>query len=236
MTVYAFDMDGTLTPARRPMEEGFARRFLPWLRAHRAYVITGSDLPKVREQAPHEVLEALEGIFCSMGNVLWQGGREVYRRDFVPQEELLSELERLRAATAYPHALYPGYLEKRTGMLNFSIVGRECPYDERLRYRDWDDAHGERRRIRQLLTAAFPDYDVSLGGDISVDIVPRGCGKGQVAARLHEAAGGEDIVFCGDRTFEGGNDHDLMLALQAYPRTRSVQVTGPGEVAKLLGI
>lgn len=30
MTIYVFDMDGTLTPARLPMTENFAQRFYEW--------------------------------------------------------------------------------------------------------------------------------------------------------------------------------------------------------------
>ena len=34
MTIYVFDMDGTLTPARKPMTDEFAKAFLPWLKAN----------------------------------------------------------------------------------------------------------------------------------------------------------------------------------------------------------
>ena len=36
MTIYIFDMDGTLTPARKPMTEDFKTEFLPWLKKHTA--------------------------------------------------------------------------------------------------------------------------------------------------------------------------------------------------------
>ena len=35
MTIYVFDMDGTLTPARKVMTEDFAKAFLPWLNSLR---------------------------------------------------------------------------------------------------------------------------------------------------------------------------------------------------------
>lgn len=56
--IYMFDMDGTLTPARKPMEEDFAKCFLPWLQKNKAFIVTGSDIAKVLEQLPSDVVNA----------------------------------------------------------------------------------------------------------------------------------------------------------------------------------
>ena len=59
----------------------------------------------------------------------------------------MAKLEEFRQNTAYPHTLYPNYIELRAGMLNFSVLGRDCPYEERLRYQKWDAEHHERLRL-----------------------------------------------------------------------------------------
>ena len=87
--IYMFDMDGTLTPARKPMEEDFAKCFLPWLQKNKAFIVTGSDIAKVLEQLPSDVVNAFSGIYCAMGNDLWRKGDFVYHHDFVPAPELL---------------------------------------------------------------------------------------------------------------------------------------------------
>lgn len=46
MTVYVFDMDGTLTPARLPMTAEFAIHFYEWQKNHKSFIATGSDLKK----------------------------------------------------------------------------------------------------------------------------------------------------------------------------------------------
>lgn len=225
-----FDMDGTLTPARKPMEESFAKRFLPWLQKNKAFIVTGSDIAKVVEQLPSDIINAFSGIYCAMGNDLWRKGSFIYHHDFIPEPELLADLERCRAITAYPNTLFPNYIEKRTGMVNFSILGRDCPYEERERYNRWDKTAGERLRIQKELSLRYPHYDFVLGGTISIDIIKKGCGKGQVAAHLRKTHPDEGITFFGDKTFPGGNDYELAAALHQLPGTKVIQVNTPDDV------
>ena len=230
MTIYVFDMDGTLTPARKPMTDDFAKAFLPWLNSNKAFIATGSDFAKVEEQMPKDVISAFTGIYCAMGNALWQKGDFTYLRDIEPEQEMLEDLENLRQSTKYPYTLFPNYIEKRTGALNFCVLGRDCPYEERERYTAWDKENGERKSVQAFLSKKYPDYDFSLGGNISIDIVKKGCGKGQIAKELRTLYANEEIIFLGDRTFEGGNDYELACALREYSNTKVVQVANPDEV------
>lgn len=236
MTIYVFDMDGTLTPARKTMTEDFAKAFLPWLNSNIAFIATGSDFSKVHEQMPIEIINAFSGIYCAMGNAFWQKGKYVYLREIEPEAELIKDLENLRKNTKYPNKLYDNYIEKRTGALNFCVIGRNCPYEERERYTAWDNMNGERKEIQKFLSEKYPQYDFSLGGNISIDIVKKGCGKGQVAKELRTAFPDEEIAFFGDRTFEGGNDYELACALREYENTKVIQVENPDEVLEKLGL
>lgn len=230
MTVYLFDMDGTLTPPRLPMTESFAAAFLPWLKTHKAYIATGSDFAKVEEQLPAAVIEAFTGVYCAMGNQLRRGCDIVYQKNFQLTDELRSELEHFRATSAYPGPFFENYIEERVGMVNFSVLGRRCPYEERLRYQAWDKEHGERRAIQAALVEKHPELEISVGGSISIDITPAGCGKGQIAQFVREAYPMESIVFMGDRTMAGGNDYELATALSELSDTRTIQVSGPEAV------
>lgn len=234
MTIYVFDMDGTLTPARKPMTDEFAKAFLPWLKANIAFIATGSDFAKVEEQMPKDIINAFTGIYCAMGNALWQNGKYAYLRDIKPEVELLEDLENFRKNTKYPYTLFDNYIEKRTGALNFCVLGRNCPYEERERYTAWDSLNGERKEIQKFLSKKYPQYDFSLGGNISIDIVKKGCGKGQVANLLRQDYPNEKIVFIGDRTFEGGNDYELACALKKLDNTVVVQVENPNQVLEYL--
>lgn len=225
MTLYLFDMDGTLTPPRQPMTAEFAIQFYEWQKTHKSFIATGSDYAKVEEQLPPSVICSFKGIYSSMGNVLTSQSNIVYQKEFSPEQELIMKLETYRKSTKYPGELYDNYIEVRSGMVNFSVLGRNCPYEERNKYSLWDKSSHERERIASELKEKFPQYDISIGGSISMDITPKGCGKEQIAHHLRESNPQERIVFFGDKTFEGGNDFELAQSLLKLDNTEVIQVS-----------
>ena len=236
MTIYIFDMDGTLTPARLPMTAEFAADFYSWQQKHDSFLATGSDYKKVKEQLPELVINAFTGVYASMGNVLVAKGELIYQNHFKPRGELLAMLEDFRKQTRYTGDLYPNYIEERTGMINFSVLGRNCPYGERERYKAWDSINKERENIAAQIRNAFPEYEVAVGGSISMDITPLGCGKEQIARHLRKTYPDDKIVFFGDKTFKGGNDYELAYELSQMEMAEVVQVNGYTEVlTKLAG-
>ena len=168
------------------MEAEFAIQFYEWQKTHKNFVATGSDYAKVGEQLPPSIINGFTGLYTSMGNVLTAQGQLIYQKNFKADKRLFEKLERYRRETKYPGVLYPNYIEERIGMINFSVLGRNCPYAERERYSAWDKTAQERERIAVELRKSFPQYEISLGGSISMDITPRGCGKGQIAEHLRQ--------------------------------------------------
>lgn len=236
MNIYLFDMDGTLTPARQPMQPDFCFRFLPWLKAHYAYVAAGSNYEKVVEQLSPDVVRAFSGIYSSMGNVFHQKDKEIYRKDICLNKEMLQSLERYRRNTKYEGKLYGNYMELRPGMLNFSVLGRNCPFSEREKYNLWDKEHKEREAISAEMNKAFPQYEFSLGGKISIDIVEKGCGKEQIIKHVREIHPNDKIIFLGDRTEKGGNDYALAEAMRGMENCEVIAVNSPDDVLKYLGV
>ncbi len=232
--IFLADMDGTLTPARQPMTEEFAEFFLSFIKTNIFYVVSGSDLKKVREQMPKSILEEIDGLFCSMGNEFYIRDQLIYRNDFNPEKDLLERLENYRKNTIYDGPLFDNYIERRQGMLNFSVLGRNCSHEQRAAYKKWDDVHSERKRIARELAELYPQYDISVGGNISIDIVPHGLGKEQVAAKVREKFPQSKIFFIGDRTKEGGNDYSLAQALLQGGNAEVIAVNGPDDTLKFL--
>ena len=236
MTVYLFDMDGTLTAPRVPMEREFAKVFIEWLKTHKAYIATGSDFLKVQEQLPEDIINSFTGIFCSMGNQFRKGRTIIYQNEFLLSDELRKDLENYRKISKYPGPFYSNYIEERVGMVNFSILGRNCPFEDRQRYSLWDFKNKERQSIQLFLQKKYPNLEISVGGAISIDITPTGHGKGQIASAVRKKYPSDEIVFFGDKTFEGGNDYELAQSLRAIPNTKIIQVDGPENVLIELNI
>ena len=56
------------------------------------YLVSGSDLDKMKEQVPDFILDLAEGVFCCGGNQYYIGDDLVYEHKFEPPDDLLKYL------------------------------------------------------------------------------------------------------------------------------------------------
>jgi len=233
-TCYIFDVDGTLTEPREEMTKEFVNEFLFWSMQKQCFISTGSDFEKTKQQVPWEVLEQFDKIFCCMGNEIRDcTGSVLYASDLSIPDSLSKKLTEFLEKTNFNYRT-GNHLEHRTGMLNFSIVGRDASPEQRKEYNSWDDIHMERARIAEFINHNYPDYDATVGGSISIDIIKSGQDKGQTVAHLKEH-GARKIVFVGDRCFPGGNDYGIIRELKTSDLAFEwYNVSGPKETLSLL--
>lgn len=232
--VFLSDMDGTLTPSRQPMEAEFEKDFNDLISGCYFYIVTGSDIEKIKEQIPESIMKKVTGIFASMGNEFYVNGERISKNEFIPEESLIKRLEDYVINTSYPYTLYPNHIEKRCGMVNFCVIGRECPLEERFRYQAWDKENEERKSIAKELSLIYPQYKFEIGGAISIDIVPDGFGKVQVADKLREMYPAKKIIFFGDKTEKGGNDYEVAQRLIELGNSEIVEIQDPNDVLDYL--
>ena len=161
--IYIFDVDGTLTPSRRPMTEDFAKFFDKWSSKNKFYLVSGSDLDKIKEQIPIAYLDRAEGVFTCGGNKFYIGNKLEYEKTFKPPETLLTYLGELIRFSETP-VQSTNHREDRGAMLNFSVVGRDCTLERRLDYFKYDTEKGERKRIAGAIKRQFPELDAVIGG------------------------------------------------------------------------
>ena len=239
--IFIFDVDGTLTPSRLPMTEEFKKFFEEWIKKNKFYLVTGSDLPKLQEQMCFFDIEA-EGIFTCCGNQMWRpnphivniSAELIYDNKFEVPRKLNKLLGTILSNNRYPHR-YGNHIEDRGSMLNFSIVGRDCTQEQREEYFEWDKQSLERKIIAQAIMEKFPDLDAVIGGQISIDIVPKGFDKSQVIKHIEEREQVSEFIFVGDRTEKGGNDYPLAHLLENRDNGVVYQTTDWRETMKFLG-
>ena len=206
--IYIFDMDGTLTPSRREMTPDFEIFFSEWASNHTFFLVSGSNLEKIKEQVPQYILDLSKGIFTCGGNQLWLNNKLSYNHEFKPSDELINYLNDELKNSRYP-VRAGNHIEDRGSMLNFSIVGRDCSLDERLDYFEYDVRTQERTNIARQIILKWDNLDAVIGGQISIDITPKGMNKSQVLKEVKKFYQNEEYIFIGDRTMEGGNDYPL---------------------------
>ena len=138
MNHYLFDIDGTLTEHRQRMSVPFRDKFLKWMERKSVFLVAGSNLEKVDEQVPTEVIENCDGVFCSMANQFWRGKGLVYENEWFPAPDLLASLTDIQELSSYTNKK-EDWMEMRVGMINFTTAGRSSTIQERESYHKWDE-------------------------------------------------------------------------------------------------
>jgi phosphomannomutase len=243
--IFIFDVDGTLTPSRLPMTKEFQKFFSKWVLKNIFYLVTGSDLPKLQEQMNGMETHS-NGIFTCCGNQFWQSDYVVhpkhadliYDNKFELTSKLKNTLDVILMSSSYPHR-YGNHIEDRGSMVNFSIVGRNCTQEQREHFFKWDNEKGERKKISTFLKHKFKDLDAVIGGQISIDIYPKGKDKSQILEHIDSDFSipfGEQqqYIFIGDRTMKGGNDYPLAKLMEKTHDCSYHQTQGWEQTQKIL--
>lgn len=204
---YIFDIDGTLTPSRLPINKKFEAFFLKWMKGKQVFFVTGSDKDKTIEQIGEKIWKKATRCYQSCGNAVYENGKLISQLDFPLDNQLERLLIRFMNESKWS-GKYEINIEPRIGLINFSTIGRECPQDARDEYYNNET---EREGFCKTIIEQFPELEASVGGQISIDIYPKGKNKAQV---LDDIKG--DITFFGDKCLPGGNDFPIVERL-FYP-------------------
>lgn len=227
---YVFDIDGTLTPSRGVIDTEFALWFKAFMQAHPVCFVTGSDRDKTVEQIGEELFNLAEYSFNCAGSEVYQHGQSVYTSDWTLPEQAWLWLENELYNSQYT-SRYGKHFEQRTGLLNFSVVGRNAGSSQRVAYYEWDKVNNERVKISQRFNKRFPELQAQVGGETGIDIFPKGRDKSQI---LDWFAVDSQFKFYGDRIDPDGNDFALAKAIVDQGRGQCYNVKDWQETWELL--
>src|SRR6056297_3214397 len=158
---FIFDVDGTLTPSRQKIDPKFKEWFTEFCISNDVYLVTGSDYAKTQEQLGDRLLQWPLFVFNCSGNEVWAKGELQSKREWTPPQELYNLLQGWLESSKF--SIRTGkHFEERTGMINFSIVGRNASIDERKVYVDWDIANRERETIAFQINSQFEDITATV--------------------------------------------------------------------------
>ncbi|KAF2159071.1 hypothetical protein M409DRAFT_71309 [Zasmidium cellare ATCC 36951] len=240
-TICLFDVDGTLTPARRSVSPEMLQ-LLSQLR-HKVAIgfVGGSDLAKQQEQlgtASIPVTTLFDFCFAENGLTAYRMGQPLASHSFIKwigednYKKLVKFILHYIADLEIP-VKRGTFVEFRNGMINVSPVGRNASVQERQDYEKFDLEHKIRAQFIEAIKKAFPDLGLtySIGGQISFDVFPAGWDKTYCLQHVENEKnlpGGVEyktIHFFGDKTYKGGNDYEIY----EDPRTVGHSVKNPEE-------
>lgn len=232
-----FDVDGTLSPSRRTASP----EMLQMLRTLKKKVVIGyvggSDLAKQMEQLGEDAAKSLFDFgFSENGATAFRKGELICQESFIGflGEERYKQLVNwtLHYIADLDIPVKRGtFVELRNGMVNVSPIGRSCSYAERLDFAKLD----ETAKIREKMVAAYQKefaafgLQFSIGGQISIDVFPKGWDK-TYCLRHVASEGFKEIHFFGDKTEKGGNDYEIYN----HPSVKGHAVKSPEDTAAQL--
>ena len=236
---FLFDMDGTLTDARQPITDDVVNALKSIKPSVKKYLVTGSDMAKIEEQIPYELLLNLfERVYSCNGTRVWNCNIDMDDETRSVEPELIHKTslldfyseadmthiinELLRTAYKTHTKIKTGtFIEWRESQINFSVIGRNCTLDQRSDYVKWDKKSAERKKIIDQLRKKFKGWGLSfrLGGQISIDITREGWDKSYAFDNMPETP--DQCVFFGDKICKDGNDLDIAMKCAYYHNVES---------------
>ena len=252
--VLFFDMDGTLTEARRKISQPIVRMINDLCDAgHLIAVVSGSPHYYIEEQLELSQTDYPKNLYimpCNGTQVYSQKDssseyEQIYKvtmRDHLAANSSLSDPHRILvqnildlqmyAMRKYDFPVTGNFISDRGSMINWSPIGRDASHEVRATFSIEDSNKSLRKHLRDCLRVRLDDSDLrttdlALGGSTSIDIFPNGWDKTYALKHLKEGA---ESWFWGDKCMPGGNDHALWAKLN--PNQRSFSVETPEDTLK----
>ena len=210
MKKFIFDIDGTLTLSRQPIDTSFQAFMIVFCCKHPVYLVTGSDRQKTIDQIGLDICYRAEKVYNCSGADAYKRDTNVYRSSWELPDNVDKFLKDELDYSQFP--IRNGlHIEHRPGGVNFSILGRGTGVDlsSREEYVKWDRNTGERKDIADRLKNEFPELNVQIGGQTGLDI-----SNGDKSQILRDFNPNDELHFFGDMMSEGQNDYPLAKAVE----------------------
>jgi len=249
-----FDVDGTLTEARKPIQKAMLKALRELSRYAEIGFLTGSGLEYIKEQLWPALADPIIRQNCHLlpcngtEYVIPYGDEEIifnamskeYMIDSVGKEShqnLMSVLCKLQAQIVEENGDLPltgNFVQNRGSMINWCPIGRNALQEDREVFKALDNLYGIRKKylqkLKNYIAAGKMDITVKLGGNTSFDIFPNGWDK--TFALNHFDGPNWTFWFVGDRCSPIGNDYEIFSALK--DTGRAFEVGSPEETVEII--
>ena len=207
----AFDLDGTLTQHKTPLDDT-NRAVLEQLSRHYKLVMVGAGNAM-------RIFNQLGGFPMDvMGNYGMQLGLynpetktlDLVRNDCVPcdRESVEKRITMLRERFGFTEYAGENVEFHDSGCVTFPILGTKAKAEDKLAF---DPDRSKRRKIYDIVVETFPEFVVFVGGSSSFDMAPRPRDKFYALSNFCKELGlsHDEVAYAGDDYGPGGNDESV---------------------------
>ncbi len=249
--IVLFDMDGTLTPPRKKINNDVTEALKSLQDFARIGIVSGSPYDYIQQQmgsawSGDHTLEAQHlTIMPCNGTQLYTYSNEqnlfVQKSctdmiDFLGFQKyrimisILTDLQNQVIESYEDLPVSGNFISFRGSMVNWCMIGRDASDSMRQSFVNMDE--GLRLKLQsmfktELLDAGITGISSALGGSTSIDIYPCGWDKTYCLSHVPDD---HVVYFVGDKCKGGGNDAELFES----PRTISYETSGPSQTLKII--
>lgn len=236
----AFDIDGTLTESKQPIDSEMAELMSKLLTKYKVAIISGAAYQQFEWQvlsSPSLKDSNLNNLYLlpTDGTVMctytdgWHCEADEPLRD-EEKSQIRNSFHEALEKTGLKNAgeTYGELIEDRGSQMNFSALGQDAPPELKAQ---WDPDNSKRARIVEVLKELMPDFSFRIGGTTSIEATRQGIDKAYGLEKLLVSLGmsAEKMLYIGDKLFDGGNDAP---ALSVAGECRAVK--GPEETKQVI--
>ncbi len=242
-----FDLDGTLTETKRPMDAEMAGLLRRLLWEKKVAVIGGGS----RETFQHQFVDKIGktgnlrnlSLFPTNATTFYRyrgGWKKVYRQELpLKDKRRIKEAFRLvlgELRYVPPKKTYGEIIEDRGTQITFSALGQDVVAvlgKKGVRLKEaWTKKNTPLKlKIAKLVQRHLPEFEVHAAGFTSIDVTRKGIDKAYGIRQIEKylKIPKEEMVFIGDALFPGGNDYAVKKTGVAVMMT-----SGPEETKKII--
>ncbi len=221
---FAFDLDGTLAVSKSALSEEVSQFLCKLLsKGKSVMIISGGWMPQFEKQflanfkCPKKNLKRLY-LMPTSGAVMYFYDGEKWDKKYehkIPKEDvqmISNAFDSILSKLSFKmpkENIWGEQFENRITQISYSALGQQAPIEEKEK---WDSNDLKKAEMVKLLVPMLPKYTVKSGGTTTIDVTLKGVDKGFGMEQFLKESGfkKEEVLFTGDRLYEGGNDYAVV--------------------------
>ena len=204
----AFDLDGTLTQHKSPLEPENLSVLTKLSEKYQLLMVGAGGCMRIFEQLGRFPVDVIGNY--GMQYAKYDAAKKtlnIVENHIVPcdRESIECRVTMLRERYGFVHYAGENVQYHDSGCITFPILGTKAALPDKLAF---DPDRKKRRAIYAQVCSAFPEYNVFVGGTSSFDMAPRPFDKRYALTRycMKNGFSADEVLFAGDDYGPGGND------------------------------
>ena len=211
-----FDLDGTLTQHRSPLEEKNRKLLDKLSKKYKIIMVGAGNAPRIYQQMGEYPIDIVANYGMQESKMI-DGKFTIIREEKSNPDKayFIEKIAYLRQKYGYTDFKGETVEFHSTGMVTFPLLGTKAEIKDKIAF---DPTREKRKVLYPEELELFPDYTVYIGGSSSFDFTAKRYNKNDAIMTYAKANGytKDEILYIGDDFGDGGGDSHIRLGGMDY--------------------